>query len=232
MNSDSLFSTIITLYTLILLYFPSIFLKFIFSPVIFSTLILFLYLLRFGAEQKSTLERIESGSVEFNFAQSLPQEIEDQFIDRDRELASPESNTGTELELRFESDPNRKSHAFYADSFVEWDVRAPLEVIYEEYEGEEAEHNDVVSEAKRESEVNIIQRYASLSLFYPESDSDSSSEGDFRMNGDWDSPGNNCFRWEEEDNREGLIEIALDGKRNNCEVDEENLIEIDLFPAR
>ncbi|KAL0442830.1 UNVERIFIED_CONTAM: hypothetical protein Slati_2005700 [Sesamum latifolium] len=119
----------------------------------------------------------------------------------------------------------------FTDSFVEWDVRAPLEVIYEEYEGDDAEETDGVSQGKRESEMQIIQRYASLSLFYPESDSDTSSEGDFPTDGNWDSPDNMCFRWEEEDDRDGLIEIALDEKRNS-EVEEENLIEIDLSPAR
>ncbi|KAI3456340.1 hypothetical protein Pfo_013003 [Paulownia fortunei] len=233
LSSDSLFSTIVTLYTLVLLYFPSLFLQFIFSPVTFSTLILLLYLLRLGATQKSTPERNESDSAEFNSTESLPQQIHE-FLDRDHKWASPVSNTGTEVELRssYEPDPNHNLHPFYADSFVEWDVRAPLEVIYEEYEGEDAQENDGVSEAKRESEMNIIQRYASLSLFYPESDSDASSEGDFRTSGHWDSPENMCFRWEEEeDDREGLIEIALDEKRNS-EVDEENLIEIDLSPAR
>lgn len=224
-----LFSTIITLYTLLLLYFPSLFLQFIFSPVVLSTLILLLYLLRLGAAQNSAPQRNESDSAESDSTQPLPQQIQD------HKWASCVSNTGTVLEPRssYEPDPNQNSNPFYADSFVEWDVRAPLEVIYEEYEGEDAEENGGVSEEKRESDMKIIQRYASLSLFYPESDSDTSSEGDFPTDGNWDSPENKCFRWEEEeeDDRDGLIEIALDEKRNS-EADEENLIEIDLSPAR
>ncbi|KAL0398668.1 UNVERIFIED_CONTAM: hypothetical protein Sradi_2210100 [Sesamum radiatum] len=214
-----LFSTIITLYTLLLLYFPSLFLQFIFSPVLLSTLILLLYLLRLGAAQKSAPPRNGSNSAESDSNQPLPLPIQDQKWASRVEL--PPS--------RFEPDSN----PFYADSFVEWDVRAPLEVIYEEYEGDDAEGNDDgVSEGKRESEMKIIQRYASLSLFYPESDCDTSSEGDFLMDGNWDSLDNMCFRWEEEeDDRDGLIEIALDEKRNS-EVEEENLIEIDLSPAR
>ncbi|PIN18575.1 hypothetical protein CDL12_08764 [Handroanthus impetiginosus] len=231
LSSDSLFSTIITFYTLVLLYLPSIFLQFISSPVVLSTLILLLYLLRLGAAQtqNSTSEN-ESDFGEFNSAQSL--QIEES-VDPDQRWNSGVSNTDTEIELCSEPgpDPNRNPHPFYVDFFVEWDVRAPLEVIYEEHEGEDAEENGGVSEAKRESEMNIIQRYASLSLFYPESDSDSSLDGDFPAKGDWDSPENMRFRWEEDDDKEGLIEIALDEKRSS-EVDEENLIEIDLSPAR
>ncbi|KAL8460307.1 hypothetical protein ACS0TY_031234 [Phlomoides rotata] len=210
LHENSLFSTILSLYILLFLYFPSPFLQFIFSPVIFSTLILLLYLLRLGASQNCTIERIESDSAQ---SESLSGE-------RNSDLGTPSSG----------SDPKQKSRPFRADSFLEWDVRAPLEVIYEEYEGEDAEEN--YSEAKRESQTNIIQRYASLSLFYPESDSDASSEGDYPTNGGWDSPEEDmCFRWEEDD-REGLIEIALDEKRINSEFDEDNLIEIDLSPAR
>ncbi|KAL6567457.1 hypothetical protein OROGR_001125 [Orobanche gracilis] len=206
--SNSLFSTIITLYTLLLLYFPYSFLQFIFSPVVFSTLIVLLYLLRLGASQKPRLENDGSDPTGFNSTQSLD---------------SPISG--------YTKDPNPNCGPFYAGSFVEWDVRAPLEVIYEEYEGEEAEENDAVCNSRRESEMNIIHRYASLSLFYPESDSDDSSEGDSPTERDWDSPEDMCFRWEEEDHRNGLIEIALDEERRNCEVDEENLIVIDLSPA-
>ncbi|KAH6790535.1 hypothetical protein C2S51_005541 [Perilla frutescens var. frutescens] len=219
---NPLFSVVTTFYALLLFYFPSIFSRFILSPVVLSTLILLLYLLQLGSAQRSAIKRSDSDSVELNSTQSLPQQTEE-FHDGD----SHESSTVTESKhcQTYEPDP----HQFYPDSFMEWDVRAPLEVIYEEYEGEEAGEND--SEAKRELQMNVIRRYASLSLFYPDSDSDASSEGDIPADGGWDSPDSTCFRWEEEDDREGLIEIALDEKRNN-EVDEENLIEIDLSPAR
>ncbi|KAG8376847.1 hypothetical protein BUALT_Bualt09G0106400 [Buddleja alternifolia] len=219
--SNSLFSTIVTLYILIFLYLPSVLLQFILSPVVISTIILLLYLLRLGAEQNSTNE---SDSAEFNSTESPI--LHDH---RDHEYVT---ETAIELESSFEPDLKENPNLFHADSFVEWDVRAPLEVIHEEHgEGEEIEGNDGVSEENRESQIKIIQRYASLSLFYPESDSDVSSEENFPTNGDCDSPENTCFRWEEEEDRDGLIEIELDEKRNN-EVDEENLIEIDLFPAR
>lgn len=162
--------------------------------------------------------------MELNSTKSLPHQTEEfEFRDGDHKRDSDES--GRAHCRSYEHDPKQNPNELYPDSFVEWDVRAPLEVIYEEYEGEDAEEND--SEAKRESQMNVIRRYASLSLFYPDSDSDASSEGDFPANRGWDSPEST---WEEDD-REGLIEIALDEKRHS-EVDEENLIEIDLSPAR
>ncbi|GMP37144.1 hypothetical protein CsSME_00008963 [Camellia sinensis var. sinensis] len=66
------------------------------------------------------------------------------------------------------------TNLFYAESLVEWDIRALVEVIYEVYEGKEGEQNDNVLVDKEE-------RYPSLSLYYPESDSDSSSNYDFSM---------------------------------------------------
>ncbi|XP_057811248.1 uncharacterized protein LOC131025469 [Salvia miltiorrhiza] len=204
---NSLFSFITTLYALALLYFPFIFSRFLLSPVALSTLILLLYLLRLGAAQRSTANRTDSDSVESDSTHQI-----EELCDESKE-----------------PDPKQDPRHFYADSFVEWDVRAPLEVIYEEYEGEDAAaENDNNSEEKQ---MNPIRRYASLSLFYPESDSDTSSEEDFPTDGGWGSPERACFRWEEEDDREGLIEIALDEKRG-CEVEEDNLIEIDLSPER
>lgn len=123
--------------------------------------------------------------------------------------------------------PNVPTKSFYCDSFVEWDLRAPLEVIYEEYEGEEYEDEE---EGKREVQMAIIERYASLSKFYPETDSDTSSEDDLLTMGDWDSPEHVCFQWEGDD-KEGMIEIELGRKKKYSEEEEDNLIEIDLYPA-
>ncbi|KAL1560163.1 hypothetical protein AAHA92_10415 [Salvia divinorum] len=179
---NPLFSFVTTLYAFLLLYFPSLFYRFFLSPALFSTLILLLYLLRLGAAQRST----HSDST-----QPLTEEFRD--VDHDREQFRSHG-----------SDLKKETSHLYAESFVEWDVRAPLEVIYEEYEG------DVDNS---ESQIHSIRRYASLSLFYPESDSDASSA------------------WDEEDDREGLIEIPLDEKRS-CGFEEDNLIEIDLSPER
>ncbi|XP_019168908.1 PREDICTED: uncharacterized protein LOC109164817 [Ipomoea nil] len=205
LSSSPLFSAIITLYMLILLYFPSLFRGLVFSPVIISTSVLLFSLLRLGAEQRTA--RLE------------PEKC---FVSVDRVPPPLES-----LLDSCNSDPD----PFYSEPFVEWDVRAPLEVIYEEG----GEEDDDVLEGKRAAEMGGgggIQRYDSLSLYYPETDSDTSSEGDFPVIGEWESLETMCFRWEEED-REELIEIELDGKRNMVsELEEDdNLIEIDLSPA-
>nr|GMD06882.1 Mucin-4 beta chain like [Ipomoea batatas] len=203
LSSSPLFSAIITLYTLILLYFPSL----VFSPVLISTSVLLFSLLRLGADQRT-------GRLE-------PEKC---FVSVDRVSPPP-------LESLLD-DPGQCRDPFYSEPFVEWDVRAPLEVIYEEG----GEEDDDVLEGKRAAEIGGgggIQRYDSLSLYYPETDSDTSSEGDFPVIGEWESLETMCFRWEEEEeDREELIEIELDGKRNLvCEIEEDNLIEIDLSPA-
>ncbi|KAA8519887.1 hypothetical protein F0562_014203 [Nyssa sinensis] len=206
--------------SLILLYFPRLFLRIVFSPVLISTGILVLTLLRLGA-----IQRIDK---EFNSTEAQQTRGS---ADEDREWVSCEANSEskTEMGLDFDFYPD----PFYADSFVEWNVRAPLEVIYEEYEGEEDEENDDVKNEKEETRVVRIDRYPSSSLCYPESDSDSSSDGQFPETGGWDSPESMCLMWQEEDRGE-LIEIELDGKRTGevFNVEEDNLIEIDISPAR
>ncbi|TYK13103.1 VID27-like protein [Cucumis melo var. makuwa] len=74
---------------------------------------------------------------------------------------------------------------------------------------------------------NPMERYPSLSLYYPETDSDSSSAAA------GDEMENVCFMWDDED-RDELIEIALDKKRVSSEcfqLEEENLIEINISPT-
>nr|XP_009600048.1 uncharacterized protein LOC104095602 [Nicotiana tomentosiformis] len=227
-SSNPLFSTIITLYTLILLYFPTNYQTILFSPVFLSTSLLLLSLLRLGQTQKTNKEDNYQGkekkpnSEEFISTQkssSLVSRVDPNpnpvpllvSGDHDYTCVSHESS----VHLKTEQDPdlgtnpnfNPKPDTFYAESFVEWNVRAPLEVIQEEYEDEK--------------------------FYYTDTDMDTgantSSGGESPVIGNWDSPGNLCFRWEEED-REGLIEIELDGKRS-CEAEEENLIEIDLTPS-
>ncbi|KAI8001548.1 hypothetical protein LOK49_LG09G01806 [Camellia lanceoleosa] len=213
LSSDPLFSTIITLYTLLLLYFPKIFLGIVFSPVLISTGILLLTLLRLGA-----IQRVEK---EFNSTEPEQNHHHHDSTVEDRKWVSIESNSESKTEMGLDPNP------FYAESFVEWDMRAPLEVIYEVYEGEEDEQNDDVLEDKEE-------RYPSLLLYYPESDSDSSSDCDFPVIGEWEPPERLCFRWDEED-RDGLIEIELDNGKRTSELfhfEEDNLIEIDISPAR
>ncbi|KAK9267362.1 hypothetical protein L1049_009787 [Liquidambar formosana] len=211
--SDPLFSSIITLYTLIFLYFPHISLRIIFSPVLISTGILLLTLLRLGAIQRT---QTENDSAE-------PQEQESESPNEDRKWVESKTKIEAETEMGFDPNP------IFADSFVEWNVGAPLEVIYEEYEGEEAEDPN----EKEENRSMGMERFPSLSLYYPESDTETSSDGEFPANGEWDSLENICFRWEEEEHIEGLIEIDLDGKkRMHFHAEEENMIEIDISPGR
>ncbi|KAJ8545593.1 hypothetical protein K7X08_018176 [Anisodus acutangulus] len=247
MESHPLISTIVTLYTLIFLYFPII----AASPVIISTSVLLLSLLRLGVAQKISQDQIEkkkkpepenpSLQVPLDFAHhdDCTNFENDPVFDPDPEpvldpvpigfhdecFVKSNVDSNCEKDSVLDPEPQPETRPFYVDSFVEWNVRAQLEVIYEAYEGEEEEY----TEEKRDEELRVIERYASLSMYYPETDTDSSSGGDSPVIGDWDSPENLCFRWDEED-REELIEIELDCKRNNSEVEEENLIEIDLSP--
>ncbi|KAL2559139.1 uncharacterized protein Fot_03878 [Forsythia ovata] len=96
---------------------------FIFSPVLISTSIILLYLLQLGASQK-TRKETGSHSPKFDPTQKLLPQNEE-FFDHDLNNVPYESI----------SDRN-PGPTFLVDYFVEWDVRAPLEVIHEEYEGE------------------------------------------------------------------------------------------------
>ncbi|WMV16134.1 hypothetical protein MTR67_009519 [Solanum verrucosum] len=248
-----LFSTIVTLYTIIFIYFPTI----AASPLIISTSVLLLFLLRLGAAQRISQKKnkkpeseILSLQISADFGDSTKCE-NDSVLDPDPDLDPIDSNVDSsncEKDSVFEPDSEQRmfhadesrvdsscekdsvlepeSRLFHGDCFVEWNVRAPLEVIYEAYEGEE---DGEYTEEKRDEELRVIEKYASLSMYYPETDTDSSSDGDSPVIGNWDSPENVCFQWDDED-REELIEIELDCKRNS-EVEEENLIEIDLSPA-
>lgn len=123
--------------------------------------------------------------------------------------------------------------------FLEWNMKAPLEIIYEAYEGEEEEDDEYSNETNMISSDTYVmrcERYPSLSIYYPESETDSSSDDDFPINKRWERHDDNAFfKWEAEENeKEGLIEISLDryGKRSIefCQDEEDNLIEIDIFP--
>lgn len=134
---------------------------------------------------------------------------------------SQPSDSAQGSELTTGSDLDLGPGPFCDGFFCEWDVRAPLEVIYEEFE--EDCDGDGSREESATKAASEIQRYASLSLFYPESDGDGSSE---------DYGGEEaCFRLqkeEEDDDWEGLIEIALGG---DDVFEEDNLIDIDVAGA-
>ncbi|XWS15664.1 hypothetical protein CRYUN_Cryun34aG0021300 [Craigia yunnanensis] len=209
-SNDPLFSCTITLYILILLYFPQSFsLKILFSPVLILTAALLLCLLRLGVIQRIQTETKEKRSLA---------------------EAEAEKTDFSQQELKWETckkNPDFIMQSF-EETFIEWNVRAPLEVIYEEYEGEEGQNPN----ENDPNPIRVIERHPSLSLYYPESDSDSSSsETDFLAIGEWVSSQKICYRWEEED-REGLIEIALDKRDLDFHDEEENLIEIDISSVK
>lgn len=224
-SSDPLFSCIVAFCSLILIYLPHFFCNIVFSPVLILTWVLLLIVLRFGAIQRShsveekSLEKTESVSNEENRDEKqgkTEEYVEIDSFDEIHKWVLRNSEENLKFEMGFESS------SFLDESFVEWNVKAPLEVIYE---GEETE----------ESSVAGVSRYPSLSCYYPESDSDSSSEHDFPAVGNWDSPEEMGFMWDEEEDREGLIEIALDGcKKKELEFmfEEENMIEIDISPTK
>lgn len=235
-HADPLFSSIVTLYILILLYFPHIiFLRIILSPVLIITFTLLLTLLRLGATQRNeNKENAESNCTNSNTEAA------------DHEATSSSSSYIPDQDHKWVTckDSNLGPNPCFENSFVEWNVRAPLEVIYEAYEGEEDDEENVEDPANKDP--FCIDKYASLSLYYPETDSDTSSDGcDFLAYGDRGSPESVCYRWEDED-REGLIEIALDNNNNNSSnnkrerldfenfhgEEENNLIEIDISPVR
>jgi hypothetical protein len=247
-SSSPLFSSIVSFYTLILLYFPNLFLRIVFSPVIIITGILLFTLLRLGATQS---QRFLENEVKDNMWRGQPDPAE--AINESKENRESQSKSKSKMSepeqmdlfeenstwviCRSETQSDSETGCYdsitcFEDSFVEWNVRAPLEIIYEEYEGEEAEE-DPDPKWTRDSG---IERYPSLSLYYPESDSDDSSDCEFASIGEWCSPESTCFTWDEED-RESLIEIALDhGDKRDLDsgfhVEEENLIEIDISPER
>ncbi|XP_028788738.1 uncharacterized protein LOC114744735 [Neltuma alba] len=199
-SSHPLFSFTVTLCTLILLYLPHLFWKLVLSPVLILTGILLLTILRFGANQRSQNEQ-----------PGIPGTPEPSLNHENRAVAEEkeeEENLGIEPE---ESDSLEKVRQWISthsktefksqkclssECFVEsWDVKAPLEVIYEEHEEEEAETDP--NEKEDTGKYADYPKYPSLSRYYPESDSesesDSSSDRGFPAIGQWESPENTCF---------------------------------------
>jgi len=224
-SSQPLFSCILTFCFLILLYLPRLFWKIVLSPVLILSGILLLLLLRLGAIQRSPNEEnkipVEREPIANQENRGNREEkqgnpiepVEADSLDHVYRWVTSQSQT------EFKSQTGFRSSSRFDESFMEWNVKAPLEVIYE---GEETEQDQNGNHGEG------IFRYPSLSRYYPETDSDSSSESGFP------ATDNMCFRWDEED-REGLIEIALDGCKKRevgFQFEEENLIEIDISPTR
>ncbi|KAJ8759166.1 hypothetical protein K2173_004173 [Erythroxylum novogranatense] len=225
---NPLLSCVIALHTLVIIYFPFS-LKLSFSPVLLLTTVLLLYLLRLGAVQ-----RRQTPNPEIVEAKESDERVGDQI----GEACNTGSLTRLEKFQSFETgtvlDPIPNLN--FEESFVKWDLRAPLEVIYEEHE--EEEDRDDPNEKRNGLD---LERHPSLSMYYPETDSDSSSDDGFPISGEWGSLESVCFEWEDEVKDGPLIEIALEtnGKKDQdpglgpgFHVDEDNLIEIDLSPPQ
>lgn len=237
-----LFSTLLSFSALILLYFPPLLWTFLFSPAFLLAGFLLLSLLRLGATQRrfnhhnNQCQTQDSISNHHDAPTKQSETITAVVPEEDRGL------NDAVTERSEVSSGGDVSCACFEESFVQWNVRAPLEVIYEEYEGDDDDHDNDVYTDPAPKQVRIgIERYPSLSLYYPETDSDSSSEEDeFPADGAWDSIDDNvcCFMWDEDEEKDELIEIALDNKKNKkasedrFQLEEENLIEIDISPTR
>ncbi|XP_054804114.1 uncharacterized protein LOC129307240 [Prosopis cineraria] len=228
-SSHPLFSFTVTLCTLILLYLPHLFWKLVLSPVLILTVILLLTILRFGANQRSQNEQPGiPGTPEPGLNQENRAVAEEKEENENLGIETEDTNCLEKVQqwITTHSETELKSQmGFASECFVEsWDVKAPLEVIYEECEGEEAEDPN---------EKEDTGKYASLSRYYPESESESESDSS-SDSGFPPIPANTSFGWDEED-REGLIEIALDGGKKiamEFQFEEDNLIEIDISPSR
>ncbi|KAJ0438639.1 hypothetical protein HanHA300_Chr16g0616351 [Helianthus annuus] len=278
LSSHPLFSTIVTLYTLILLYAPSLFIKIVLSPVLNSTGIILLFLLKLGANER--LEK-ESNCFQPKVLDEQLTSLEQRFLDLvDRNQTHKESHQ-MQAEVKHDLGPglnpqddhykwelldkysiqsssqvvDKVDPRMELDSkqvnatmkFLKWNMKAPLEIIYEAYEGEEEEdeeeeekeddNNNEMNMVYRDKHFSEIERYPSLSMYYPESETDSSSDDDFPMNKKWETHESVFFKWEkEDDDREELIEISVDlYEKRSIELmraEEDNLIEIDIFQER
>lgn len=229
-----LFSSIVTLYILVFLYFPTFFLNIIFSPVFISTGVLLVYLLRLGAIQETRKDVCYAKTLQTNDPSDKAKQNQTYTLyeTENREegkiyadVTSAANNSEPSYNKSYSWDSCDFKFGTGENSFVEWNVKAPLEIIYEDDEEDD----------ESENRFKGIERYPSLSLYYPESDTDCSSDDDFAMDMmNWEareSASATC-RWDEMG--EELIEIALDGKgRSQFFNDEEDsLIEIDIFPGR
>ncbi|XP_076940644.1 uncharacterized protein LOC143609907 [Bidens hawaiensis] len=259
--SHPLFSTIITLYALLLLYAPPLFFRIALSPVLNSTGIILLFLLKLGANQRLEKESnvrdhkhyleprvVDHKDKHYEQLPSLEQRFLD-LVDRNQKKPESESNSQDDYAFSMEStqvvekeDTRMEMETKEVDTtmkFTKWNLKAPLEIIYEEYEGEEEEEeedeDDNGNMVFRDKQVLGFEGYLSLSMYYPESETDSSSDGDFSINENWETHKGALFKWEKEDDeREELIEISVDRYENNCiefsGAEEDNLIEIDILP--
>lgn len=221
-DPNPIFSIVISFYCLILLYLPHLFLSFVFSPVLISTAVLLGTLFRLGSTKHEKEEIFQTAIEEQIWVQ--PKTDLGLAVQQKDAIFTPEiEEAGTKEAVmnRVDGEKGFVRNPDLSEMFPEWNRNGPLEVIYEEYEGEEDE--DSPEKDRRYMGVN---GFLSSSFDYSDSDS-SEGESPERFPPAWDSPENLCFLWEE---KEGLIEIPLGLKPTvGFELEEENLIEINLF---
>ncbi|XP_008806779.2 uncharacterized protein LOC103719353 [Phoenix dactylifera] len=208
LSAHPLFAVAATSSLLALLYLPRPLLPLIFSPALLSSLLLISTLLRFRPPASPPS------------AVSPPRPIP-QTPAVDEPIALP-----TVPNPKPESAPDFagfRQKAAFCDSFVEWGRRGgPLEVIYEEYEGEEDEDGGDSPGYLRSPEYSYPGggELCSLGFCFTDS-SEADSDDDSSAAEGWESPENLFSRWDEEG--DGMIEIALE---------EDNMIEIDISDCR
>lgn len=201
-----LLSILTTLLTLTLIYLP--------IPLLFSQIAVFLILL-FSAtlqtlESKTADEVTPVGSLHFQ------SKSEDEVCSKSNLLHFQQ-----ELENGVCSKSNIE-HEF-DEPFVEWDVRAPLDVIYEE-ESEDDESD------KPTTDTCLTRYSSSLANYFPETDTDTTSSDEYPDLDDCSSPSKICYKWDEDDANE-LIEIELESKKCLDFELEDSMFEIDISPA-
>ncbi|XP_010905708.1 uncharacterized protein [Elaeis guineensis] len=211
LSAHPLFSVAATSTLLALLYLPRSLLPLIFSPALLSSLLLL-----------STLLRLRPRPPPPPPSAVFPPRP----ITQTCAVDEPIITLPTVPDPKPESAPDFAGFlpkAAFCDSFVEWGRRGgPLEVIYEEYEGEEDEDGGDSPEYLRSPEYSYLGsgELGSLGFCFTDS-SDADSDDDSSVAEGWDSPENLFSRWDEEG--DGMIEIALE---------EDNMIEIDISVCR
>ncbi|KAG1347193.1 hypothetical protein COCNU_06G010220 [Cocos nucifera] len=203
LSAHPLFSVAATSTLLALLYLPRSLLPLIFSPALLSSLLLLSTLLRLRPPPPPPSAIFPPTPITQTTAVDEPITLP--------HVPDPKPESAPDF-------AGFREKAAFCDSFVEWGRRGgPLEVIYEEYEGEEDEDGGDSPEYSYlgSGELGILGF-----CFTDSSDADSDDDDSSAAEG-WDSPENLFSRWDEEG--DGMIEIALE---------EDNMIEIDISACR
>lgn len=252
LSSHPPFSFCVASHALLLLYFPRLFFSPLFFFFVLTSLLLSTCLGRHRVEVGGLAQlppnppdgvNLESANNESSTIIGTERGSDDQKQDQDAcELEGITAATGELADAVY----TRSVFHSSGRSFVDWGTKWPLEVIYEEYEGEEADHEEEeaasIIEWNRPRSLNneshnekssVAQGFEEWGLCLPDSDdtgSSGSSEGEYEYPSElptWESLENHhvdmLFMLKEE----GMIEIPLVGKAVPV-PEEDSLIEIDL----